>query len=216
MIERLVKRLGVEVTNRTRKLLSMVKPYQPMGQGRELLDSQYAAADWEYLRSINEAPRFGVVSAYCRLLASDGDLLEIGCGEGFLLEQLDRSRFSRFTGVDISSVAIDRARKLEDERTSFVCADAETYVPDRAFDLVVFNEVLEYFDDPLALVRRYEQFLAPGGHFIVSMFDPPVTVRTQRIWKRLQNRYDVIARSRVAISRDYVWNVRVLRAPVSG
>ncbi|MBM7804170.1 2-polyprenyl-3-methyl-5-hydroxy-6-metoxy-1,4-benzoquinol methylase [Geodermatophilus bullaregiensis] len=213
MITRRVERALVRAGNRGRRLLSILKPYEPMGQGKELLDSQYASAEWDYLRSIGEAPRFGVVSAYCRLLASGGSILEIGCGEGILLEHLDRGRFRRFAGVDISSVAVDRARVLEDDRTTFTCADAEAHVPDRAFDLVVFNEVLEYFDDPLALVRRYEPFVEPGGHFIVSMFAGIHTARTRSIWRWLESRYAVVAHTRVATHRDHLWNVKVLRVP---
>ena len=215
MIKRVLRRAGIELDHRSRKLVSWLRPYQPMGQGQSLLDAQYASAEWDYLRSIEEAPRFGIVSAYCRLLATNGALLEVGCGEGFLLEQLDRSRYRHFTGIDISEVAIQRARALEDDRTVFVRAEAEDYTPDRTFEVIVFNEVLEYFDEPLELVRRYEPFLAPGGHFVASMFAAPVTSRSQRIWKRLESRYEVAAHSRVRIGRDYQWNVKVLRVPPS-
>jgi 2-polyprenyl-3-methyl-5-hydroxy-6-metoxy-1,4-benzoquinol methylase len=215
MIKRVLKRAGTELNQRSRKLVSRVTPYQPMGQGQRLLDAQYTSAEWDYLRSIEEAPRFGIVSAYCRHLASNGSVLEIGCGEGFLLEQLDRSRYRHFTGVDISKVAIDRAQALEDDRTVFLRAEAESYVPDRTFDVIIFNEVLEYFDEPLELARRYEPFLAPGGHFVASMFAAPYTSRTQRIWKQLERRYDVRAHSRVSIGRDYLWNIKVLRVPTS-
>ena len=215
MIKRVLRRAGTEAGHRSRKLLSRVTPYRPMGQGQHLLDTQYASAEWDYLRNIEEAPRFGIVSAYCRLLASGGSLLEIGCGEGFLLEQLDRSRYRHFTGIDISAVAIERARALEDDRTVFVRAEAESYVPDRTFEVIVLNEVLEYFDEPLELVRRYEPFLAPGGHLVASMFAAPYTARSQRIWKMLERRYEVAAHSRVRVARDYQWNVKVLRVPAS-
>jgi 2-polyprenyl-3-methyl-5-hydroxy-6-metoxy-1,4-benzoquinol methylase len=186
-----------------------------MGKGQALLDAQYAASEWDYLRSITEAPRFGVVSSYCRLLAPRGALLEIGCGEGFLLEHLDRSSFAHFTGVDISSVAIERARALEDERTTFHRAEAETYEAERTYNVIVFNEVLEYFDDPLALVRRYEAYLEPQGHFVVSMFAGTVTARTRYIWRRLESRYDVEGHTGVSTSRDYLWNIKVLSLPAS-
>ncbi len=215
MIKRVLRRAGTEASHRSRKLLSRVTPYRPMGQGQNLLDTQYASAEWDYLRNIEEAPRFGIVSAYCRLLASDGSLLEVGCGEGFLLEQLDRSRYRHFTGIDISAVAIERARALEDDRTVFVRAEAESYVPDRTFEVIVFNEVLEYFDEPLELTRRYEPFLAPGGHLVASMFAAPYTARSQRIWKMLESRYEVVAHSRVRVARDYLWNIKVLRVPAS-
>ncbi len=211
MLKQRIKRAGLEVVNGGYKLVSMLKPYEPMGQGRELLDAQYAAADWDYLRSSGEAPRFGVVSAYCRLLASNGSVLEVGCGEGFLLEHLDRSRYRHFTGIDISSVAIDRARGLEDDRTTFVCSDAESYVPDRRHELIVFTEVLEYFDDPLALVQRYEPFLTENGCFIVSMFSGIRTARSRRIWRGLASEYDTAAHTRVSTHRSYLWNIKVLR-----
>jgi SAM-dependent methyltransferase len=211
MIKHTLKRVGIEAVNGGHKLVSLLRPYEPMGQGRELLDAQYASADWDYLRSIGEAPRFGVVSAYCRQLASNGSVLEIGCGEGFLLEHLDRSRYRHFTGIDISSVAIDRARALEDDRTTFLCTDAESYVPDRSHDLIVFNEVLEYFDDPLALVQRYEPFLTGDGSFVASMFAGIRTARSRRIWKALAAAYDITAHTRVSTHRSYLWNIKVLR-----
>ena len=36
------------------------------------------------------------------------------------------------------------------------------------YDLIVFNETLYYFDDPVACVRRYLQHLKPGGLLVVS------------------------------------------------
>jgi 2-polyprenyl-3-methyl-5-hydroxy-6-metoxy-1,4-benzoquinol methylase len=213
MITQVLNHAWGEVANRTRRALSLLMPYRPMEHGKQVLDAQYARAEWDYLRSIGELPRFGVVSAYCRLLATKGSLLEIGCGEGILVEQLDRGRFAHVTGVDISSVAVERARVLEDDRTDFVCADAESFTTDRTFDLIVFNEVLEYFDDPLSVVQRYEQFMQQDGHFVVSMFSAPYTARTRHIWRQLESRYDVVAHTKVSTHRDYLWNVKVLRLP---
>ncbi len=137
-------------------------------------------------------------------------MLEIGCGEGILLEQLDRSRISRYVGLDISAVAIERARQFESQSVDFVCADAETYEPESAFDVIVFNEVLEYFDDPAALVRRYERFSADGGRFVVSMFSARWTARTRHIWRALEAVYPVVAQTRVRTSRDHLWNIKAL------
>jgi 2-polyprenyl-3-methyl-5-hydroxy-6-metoxy-1,4-benzoquinol methylase len=211
MITRVWTRTATVVRNRTAKLLSLVTPYQPMAQGRALLDAQYQAADWDYLRSTAEAPRFGVVAAYCHRLAAGRSLLEVGCGEGILLDHLDRSRFANYTGVDLSSVAVDRARSLEDDRVRFVCASAEEYVPVQAHQLIVFNEVMEYFDDPLAVVQRYEPFLEHDGRIVVSAFAGIDTARTRRIWNQLGRRYETEAHARVSTQRNHVWNIKVLR-----
>jgi 2-polyprenyl-3-methyl-5-hydroxy-6-metoxy-1,4-benzoquinol methylase len=210
MLARRARRAITEVSNRGRKLLSNVQPYRPMGQGGTLLDQQYNAAEWDYLRSLGEAPRFGIVAVYCRILASGGSILEVGCGEGFLSEHLARENYGYFEGIDISAVAIERAQKHADSTTTFRCADAESYVPDRLFDLIVFNEVLEYFDDPVGLVRRYDDHLKPGGHMVVSMFAGLDTARTRRIWKWLAGNYRTMAHAKVSTQRGYLWNIKVL------
>ncbi len=215
MLKGRAKNAAVTVVNRSRKLASRLGPYRPMEQGKDLLDAQYSAAEWDYLHSLGEAPRLGVVSVYCQMLATDGALLEIGCGDGILLRKLDRNRFQQFTGVDLSSVAIERARGLEDDRTTFVCAAAETFVPDRTYDAIVFNEVLEYFDDPLAVVRRYEPHLRADGAFVVSMFAGVSTDRTRRIWKMLDGRYRTVTHAKVSNGEGYLWNIKVLKPAAS-
>jgi hypothetical protein len=65
-----------------------------------------------------------------------------------------------------------------------VVADAAAYLPHGQFDLILFNESLEYVDDPLELVRRYEPFLAARGLFIASIYRGQDSVRWQRIWRR--------------------------------
>jgi 2-polyprenyl-3-methyl-5-hydroxy-6-metoxy-1,4-benzoquinol methylase len=211
MLKRIAKRASTELSDRGRKLASAFKPYSAMEYDKAALDAQYAAGQWDYLGSIDEAPRFGAVSAYCRLLATGGSLLEIGCGTGLLVQQLDRARYKTYTGVDLSSEAISRASSLANDHTTFVAADARTFVPSEAVDLIVFNEVLEYFADPLGLVRRYEPFLRPEGSFVVSLYDEPFTVRTRRIWRMLHGRYETVARTRVQTLRHYTWDIEALR-----
>ncbi|HEX3127388.1 MAG TPA: class I SAM-dependent methyltransferase, partial [Thermoanaerobaculia bacterium] len=133
----------------------------------------------------------------------------IGCGEGILQERLDPARYSRYVGVDVSAEAIQRA--AGNEKTTFLCADAAVWQPEGTFDLVVFNECLEYFDDPLAVVRRYEPALVPGGAFLVSMFTGVETARTLRIWRWLESVYAVEDSTRVTNRAGISWILKVLK-----
>lgn len=192
-----------------RRGLSLVLPYRRMRGGREKMDSDYTHGKWDYLRGIEELGRFSILVGYCHFLKPGGRILEIGCGEGILPERLDPARYARYVGIDVSAEAIQRARS--DGKTAFVCAEAATWEPGEAFDLIVFNECLEYFDDPLALVRRYEPGLAPGGAFLVSMFAGIETARTQRIWKWLESVYAVEDATRVTNRAGLTWVLKVLR-----
>jgi SAM-dependent methyltransferase len=197
--------------NAVRRGWSLVLPYRKMRGGREKMDSDYAHGKWDYLRGIEELGRFSVLVGYCHFLKPDGRILEVGCGEGVLRERLDPVRYSRYVGIDVSAEAIQRARARADDKTAFVCADAAAWDPGEAFDLIVFNECLEYFDDPLAVVRRYEPSLAPGGAFLVSMFAGIETVRTRRIWRWLESVYAVEDATRVTNRAGLTWVLKVLR-----
>ena len=111
-------------------------------------------------------------------------MLDLGCGEGTLLEQLPLAGGVTYVGVDLAQVAIDVAvTKIRDEsRERFVCADLCTFETPAgsAFDVIVFNEVLYYFADPVSLVQRYRASLATGGLVIVSVFH-----ENERCWKAI-------------------------------
>lgn len=191
-----------------RRWLSAVLPYRRMRGER--LDAEYAAGRWDYLRSSSELARFSVVAGYCHHLRPGGRILEVGCGEGILQEKLDPRHYARYVGVDVSAEAVARAAPRASGTVAFVRADAAVWEPGETFDLVVFNECLEYFDDPVALVRRYERFLDPGGLFLVSMFVGVDTVRAKRIWKRLEAVYPVRDQTRVTNHAGLSWTIKVL------
>jgi 2-polyprenyl-3-methyl-5-hydroxy-6-metoxy-1,4-benzoquinol methylase len=205
----------IELRHRANRRLTSLTAYKPLENGRHVFDTQYAGGQWDYLRSPDEAPRYGVVAGYTALLPGRPALLEVGCGEGPLLDHLDRHRTSHFTGIDISSVAIDRARSREDENVRFHCAEAESFAITGTFDAIVFNEMLYYLPEPLRVVRRFEHALSPGGWFIVSMFAGLHTGAARHIWKGLGRRYEVVAHARIRTRRSCVWDVKVLTVPTS-
>lgn len=45
----------------------------------------------------------------------------------------------------------------------------ETYEPEGRFDLIVMGFVLEHVENPVAIMNRYRQFLAPAGRLFVAV-----------------------------------------------
>lgn len=196
------------------RLIARLRPYQPMIRSREHLDGQYKNGTWDYLWSIGELARFSVVAGYCRFLRPGGAILEVGCGEGVLQDRLDRSMYRRYVGVDLSEEAIAKARtriaQTPNSSASFVVADALGYAPSEQFDVIIFNESLEYFADPGSVVQRYEPFLTPNGLFIASVFRGEDGVRWQQIWRQLARKYDTHDATTVTNARGLTWDIRAL------
>jgi SAM-dependent methyltransferase len=138
---------------------------------RETWEHQYEHGNWEFMRSLDELPRYSVIAGFLHRLRPGGSVLDVGGGEGILREHLLPYGFSRYLAVDLSEAAARRgAERVDDPKSSFVTADAETFVPPGRFDAVVFNECVYYFEDPVGTVERYRAHVEPGGVLLVSMF----------------------------------------------
>ncbi|HKP63954.1 MAG TPA: class I SAM-dependent methyltransferase [Polyangiales bacterium] len=117
-------------------------------------------AGWKLLRV-----RFGEAARASRL----DTLLDIGCGTGHS-RQVYRESVRHYVGVDLSEVAIERARALFPADT-FQVADAHALpFPDASFDAVAFSSVLHHIPDFARALIEGARVLRPGG--VVFAFDP--------------------------------------------
>lgn len=73
--------------------------------------------------------------------------VEVGCSIGFLTEKL-AARCDRLLGTDVADAALDAARKrcAALPQVSFERSGLPDTAPAGPFDLIVFSEVLYYFD----------------------------------------------------------------------
>jgi 2-polyprenyl-6-hydroxyphenyl methylase/3-demethylubiquinone-9 3-methyltransferase len=103
--------------------------------------------------------------------AAGGRALDIGCGAGFITEELAALGCTA-TGIDPSSVAVETARAHAANRglaiEYLVGAGEELPFPDAAFDLVTCCDVLEHVRDLDRVIAETARVLRPGG---VYLFD---------------------------------------------
>ncbi|MBS3179764.1 MULTISPECIES: class I SAM-dependent methyltransferase [unclassified Pseudoclavibacter] len=143
---------------------------------------------WEQLYSAKPAVWSGRVNANLASVAgalTPGRALDLGCGEGGDAIWLAQQGW-RVTGIDISTVAIDRARAaaltagIDESLIDFVAGDLETWRPDEPLDLATAS----FFQSPVHLprtqiLREAALMLAPGGHLLtVAHAGPPSWVET--------------------------------------
>lgn len=183
---------------------------RPTGIDRTTWDRQYAAGEWAFLDGLAEMPRYGVVAGYCRTVSPSASVLDLGCGTGVLRAWLGGDGDRRYLGIDVSEVAVRKAREAASGSARFEAADVATFQPDAGerFDVVVLNEVLYYVADPGALVRRCSGFLAPGGMIVLSMFRSSEALAT---WRQCSGLLHVVDGIRLRRDRGPEWHVRFCR-----
>jgi len=146
------------------------------GARKRMWDEQYASGFGHQLKLPEEHEHNQTLVDFMISANKNKTILDVGCGEGLLLDYVDRWGYQKYVGVDFSEVALRNASKRADSKTSFVSGLAETFVPDGQFDSIIFNECLYCFADPLKVIRRYERYLTPDGVMLVSLF-----TKTERI-----------------------------------
>lgn len=91
--------------------------------------------------------------------AGPASILEVGCGEGYMLDALSLGGVTAtLTGVDFSAEAIADARQRLGARAQFEQRDARELADDgRQFDMVMMLEVLEHIPDPAQMLPILER-----------------------------------------------------------
>ena len=94
-------------------------------------------------------------------------ILDVGCAYGIMLEQFPKN-FQK-TGIDVSSHAIDVARKRLPD-ADFVVGDAQKLYPfpKDHFDVVICNDVLEHVEEPEKVLENIWTVLKPHGFIYVT------------------------------------------------
>jgi len=108
------------------------------------------------------------------MVGRDKDVLDLGCGEGFLAHEL-RAGGNRIVGADVVGQPA-QAADLEEYLSADLNQGLETVVDwaarqpgGRRFDRVLLLDILEHLDDPGRILRQCCELLKSGGSVIVSL-----------------------------------------------
>lgn len=100
--------------------------------------------------------------------ASIQEVLEVGCGTGVVLAQLQKLfPRGRVVGMDLFEEGLKFARKRFSG--TLIQGDIFQYSFNQSFDLIGAFDVIEHLDEDEKIIERFRQQLRPGGHLILTV-----------------------------------------------
>lgn len=179
-------------------LSGVLKRYGPSRMKKAFWDQEYASGKWNFADTTFGDP----VYSHLEKFVGTGSILDLGCGQGNTATEL-ASPYRLYVGVDISEVALEKARRKTEEtgrtaRNRFVCGDILSYEPTQEFNVILFRESMYHcpIGQVKAVLDRYARFLAEDGVFVVRLYlagpKGEKRYRPKAVLRTIENEFDVI------------------------
>jgi SAM-dependent methyltransferase len=120
--------------------------------------------------------RLGRARLVHRLLGGRGAVLDVGCGRGLILAELQRRGY-QVAGTQLSQTAAEVIRRQHGIPIHLGELPDAAYPADH-FDMVILLHVLEHTSDPLLYLREIARITRPGGWLLIEV--PNATCITAR------------------------------------
>lgn len=142
-------------------------PLPPDGLDEEFYETSYYEGLEERLAGINRARTLLYEEALTHSIPfrSTGKLLDIGSGYGDFLK-VARDRGWEAWGIEPSRAACEAAGGIEGVRIFNGTVENADF-PSGSFDIVTLWNVIDCLPDPVAVMKRVHDWLAPGGLVII-------------------------------------------------
>lgn len=122
---------------------------------------------------------------------ADGEILDIGCGGGANLARLmDRSLRAKVTGIDYSTVSVEKSRKVNADaiikgRCKVLKASVSSLpFTDATFTMATAFETVYFWPDIVNSFAEVRRVLVPGGKFLIVNEDDGLSGNNEK-WEKM-------------------------------
>ena len=142
-------------------------------------------------------------------------LLELGLGHGYPTDFFSR-RFARHVVLEGSPAVIRNFRdKHPDCRAEVVETWFESFATDERFEVIVMGFILEHVDDPLLILRRFRDFLAPGGKMFLAVPNAEVLNRRLGVLAGLLDDVTTLSENDLLLGHKRFYSEATFRADIA-
>ncbi|SNS61906.1 2-polyprenyl-3-methyl-5-hydroxy-6-metoxy-1,4-benzoquinol methylase [Noviherbaspirillum humi] len=122
----------------------------------------------KYQHDFDAVVRHYLLKAVSPFLGDGIKALELGCYKGDMTEQI-LDYVGDLTVVEGASVLADAVRERFQGRVKVVNSTFEALTMEPIYDVAFLVHTLEHLDDPIAILKRIQSWLKPGGKLIVAV-----------------------------------------------
>lgn len=141
-----------------------LKNYYPEDYVAYQYDTQSRNPVLDYIKRYGNIKRRRAIEAF----QPGGQLLEVGCGTGNFLREMQMTGRWECTGIEPSQAAADHARKTLQIPIHHGRFEDVELAPE-SFDVVMMVCVLEHLADPVRDIQRTHSLLKKGGWFVFTV-----------------------------------------------
>lgn len=174
-------------------LRASLQKYGSEAAKRRLWNSEYATGRWNCLDNSSDQNASRLIEKYAR----SGGILDLGCGTGTIGIAISRAAYGFYTGLDVSDVAIEKAKQRAEESGRGDCneyfrSDILSYEPTRRYDVILYGDSIYYIPEGKipSMLERYSAFLAEDGVFVARLFE--ASGKRLEIIDMIQSRFHVL------------------------
>lgn len=161
---------------------------------------KYALGKWDFMKE--EKTRYEKIIEFIKTSPiKKPKILDLGCGYGALNFYLKETDYSTITGVDLSSVAISKAKKQNFINSTFITADINKFNINEHYDIVIFNEVLSYLENQENIISKFVKN-TDTDYLIISLFK-----NSDTIIEVVPSKYTLLKKVLVKQSNEIFWHI---------
>ena len=176
-------------------------------------DLQFASDRWASLKSLEDLGRYSIIVGYTKYFCKNARILDLGCGEGVLFEKFAPTDYAQYTGVDFSKVAIEHANAMAKDNVNFIVGDLNHLNIEGNYDVIIYNESINYLSKPDQAALAIAGQLNPGGIIIISLVDKYGNEQVA-LWEKLGKVLDILERTKVTNLEGNSWTIQVYKAKI--
>lgn len=96
-------------------------------------------------------------------------ILDVGCAEGLFGNLLKKKLNAEVWGVELDKNAAEKAKNNIDKILQGDITKLYSELPEKFFDCIIFNDVLEHLVDPYCLLSNIKKYLTDDGTVVCSI-----------------------------------------------